>query len=459
MLLESFDRRVMNEPENIRDRQKLMKQLKTVDQQVHHLYQTVDKALSPSPDASFADYLSALSKALEELKLIEQEVCEQNQQLSEARQALEIEQQRYQELFEFAPDGYLVTDRHGKIQDANRVAVELLKIEKKYLGGKILINFVAEEHRNVFRSLLLQLQSIDQVREWEIPFVAYDGTRFEAALTIVAVKTESGETIALRWLLRDITNRKQIEEQLRKIQRQNMELLEADRLKEQFIATMSHELRTPLTAILGFSDLLLRQFHRQFPPHQSKLIERIFENGRHLLALIEDILDFSNLRAKRIELRLEDFDLNELVASTIEEMRSLSEQKKLTLQAQFATSNLSVTNDRARVKQIVVNLLSNAIKFTDSGSVCIQVRPGKLGKIAIVVQDTGIGIDDTNFDAIFQQFWQVDQTSTRQHGGTGLGLAITKALTQLMGGEISVQSKLGLGSTITVELPQRVAPL
>lgn len=449
----------MNEPENIRDRQKLAKQLKTVDQQVHHLYQTVDKALSPSQDGSFADYLSALSKALEELKLIEEEVCEQNQQLSEARQALEIEQQRYRELFEFAPDGYLVTDQHGKIQEANRVAVELLKIEKKYIVGKILINFVAEEHRNVFRSLLLQLQSIDQVREWEIPLLAYDGTQFQAALTIVAVKTESGETIALRWLLRDITNRKQIEEQLRKIQRQNMELLEADRLKEQFIATISHELRTPLTAILGFSDLLLRQFHRQFPPHQAKLIERIFENGRHLLALIEDILDFSNLRTKRIELQLEVFDLSELVALTVEEMRSLSEQKKLAIHAQIATTNLNITNDRARVKQIVVNLLSNAIKFTDSGSVSIQIRPGKPGRIAIVVQDTGIGIDDTHFDAIFQQFWQVNQTSTRQHGGTGLGLAITKALTQLMGGEISVQSQLGLGSTFTVELPMHVAPL
>lgn len=446
----------MTEPNNIRDHQKLIKQLETVDHQVDRLFQSADKASSPN---TFSEYLMALSNALDELKVIEEEVCQQNQQLSEARQALELERKRYQELFELAPDGYLITDNHGTIQEANCAAVTLLKIEKKYVVGKTLINFVVEEHRDVFRSLLLQLQSVDQVREWEIPLVASNGDRFEAALTIVAVKTESGETIALRWLVRDITNRKQIEAQLRAIQHQNLELIESDRLKEQFISTMSHELRTPLTAILGFSDLLLRQFHRQFPPHQSKLIERIFENGRHLLSLIEDILDFSNLRANRIELQLETFDLNELVALTIEEMRSLSAQKKLALQTHFSEPSLTIVNDRKRVKQILVNLISNAIKFTNSGSVYVQVHSGKPGRIAIVVQDTGIGIDDTNFDSIFEEFRQVNQTSTRQHGGTGLGLAITKALTQLMGGEITVQSKLGLGTTFTVELPNRVACL
>lgn len=447
----------MNESKNSRDRQKLIQQLETVDQRFNQLYQTVDQAPSLPPDAPFSEYLTALSKALEELKVIEEEVCEQNKQLSEARQALETEQRRYEELFEFAPDGYLITDQHGKIQEANRVAAELLKIEKKYTVGKSLINFVAEEHRNVFRSLLLQLQSISQVREWEIPFVAYNGVRFEAALTIVAVKTESGDTIALRWLLRDITNRKQIEEQLRKIQRQNLELTEADRLKEQFIATMSHELRTPLTAILGFSDLLLRQFHCQFPPHQLKLIERIFENGRHLLSLIEDILDFSKLRTKQIQLQLEAFDLNELVTQTVQEMRSLAKQKNLSIHTHLCSSKPILINDRARVKQILVNLISNAIKFTDSGAVCVQVHSGKYGRIQIVVQDTGIGIEDSEFATIFQEFRQINQTSTRQHGGTGLGLAITKALTELMGGEISVQSKLGLGSTFTIDLPLRIS--
>jgi signal transduction histidine kinase len=323
----------------------------------------------------------------------------------------------------------------------------------------VIANFVAEENRGIFRSLLLQLQAIEQVREWEMPFVTRDGQRFEAAMTVVAVKTERGETVALRWILRDISARKQIEAQLRAIQKQNLELIESVRLKEQFISTMSHELRTPLTAILGFSNLLLRRTHRQFPPHQIQLIERIFENGQHLLRLIEDILDFSNLRANRFELKLETFDLIELIQSTLEEMQPLAKQKNLGLHTHFEIGNLLVVNDRTRLKQILVNLLSNAIKFTHSGSVCVTVKLVRSGRIAIAVQDTGIGIDDTELEAIFQEFRQVDQSSTRQQSGTGLGLSITKALAQLMGGSISVQSQVGRGSTFTVELPSQVASL
>ncbi|MCY6488538.1 sensor histidine kinase [Leptolyngbya sp. GGD] len=445
-----------HESDNLRDRQKIADQLDTIDERFNQIHEAVNQ--SDSSD-TFSDYLNALSEALSELKVLEQEVCRQNQQLFETRHALEIERQRYQELFEFAPDGYLITNKHGKIQEANRAAAELFNIERKYIIGKLLMNFVSEEQRNIFRSLLVQLQSVDQVREWEMGFITQDRQRFEAALTIAAVKNNRGETAALRWILRDISARKEIESQLRAIQKQNLELIESVQLKEQFISTMSHELRTPLTAIIGFSNLLLRQFHQQVPPHHLRLIERIFQNGKHLLGLIEDILDFSNLRANRFELRLETFDLIELIQATVQEMRSLSEQKSLDLDVQFESHSLLVTNDRIRLKQIIVNLLSNAIKFTHSGSVSVKVEVRKTGRIAIVVQDTGIGIDDSQLDAIFQEFRQVDQSSTRLQNGTGLGLAITKSLTQLMGGTISVQSQVGLGSMFTVELPTHVASL
>lgn len=445
-----------HESDNLRDRQKIADQLDTIDERFNQIHEAVNQ--SDSSD-TFSDYLNALSEALSELKVLEQEVCRQNQQLFETRHALEIERQRYQELFEFAPDGYLITNKHGKIQEANRAAAELFNIERKYIIGKLLMNFVSEEQRNIFRSLLVQLQSVDQVREWEMGFITQDRQRFEAALTIAAVKNNRGETAALRWILRDISARKEIESQLRAIQKQNLELIESVQLKEQFISTMSHELRTPLTAIIGFSNLLLRQFHQQVPPHHLRLIERIFQNGKHLLGLIEDILDFSNLRANRFELRLETFDLIEVTQTAVQEMRSLSEQKSLELDTQFESHPILVTNDRIRLKQIIVNLLSNAIKFTHSGSVSVKVEVRKTGRIAIVVQDTGIGIDDSQLDAIFQEFRQVDQSSTRLQNGTGLGLAITKSLTQLMGGTISVQSQVGLGSMFTVELPTHVASL
>lgn len=455
---------MINEFENFRDRQKIVKQLDTIDQRFNQINDTANHELSPASDTvpasdTFSGYLHALSAALDELKVLEGDVCQQNQQLYEARHALELERQRYHELFEFAPDGYLVTDKHGRIQEANRTAAELFKVERKYIVGKILGNFVAEEDRSIFQSLLLQLQAIQQIREWEMPFLTHDGLSFEAAMTVVAVRTERGETVALKWILRDISARKQVEAQLRAIQKQNLELIESVRLKEQFISTMSHELRTPLTAILGFSNLLLRQLQWKLPPHQLKLVQRIFENGQHLLRLIEDILDFSNLRANRFELKLETIDLIELIQSTLKEMDLLAEQKNLTLQTSFAMDRLLVVNDRTRLKQILVNLLSNGIKFTHSGSVCLQVERIQPERIAIVVRDTGIGIDDTELEAIFQEFRQLDQSSTRQQSGAGLGLSITQALVQLMGGKISVQSQVGRGSTFTVELPTQVASL
>lgn len=440
--------------ENLSDRQKLTNRFNSVDQRAIDLYQ---KAHHPDKHSSdFLEYLSALSNALEELRVAEEELCEQNEELFQARYELEIQQRRYQDLFEFAPDAYLITDKNGIIQEANRAAAELFKVNQKYLIRKPLVSFVHLDQQRTFRSLLLQLLSVDRVQEWEMSFVDYKYQQFEVALTVVAVK-EAEETCMLRWIVRDITARKQVEEQLRQIQHQNLALVEADRLKQQFIATISHELRTPLTAILGFSNLLLRQFHQQFPPHQFQLIERIFENGRHLLALIEDVLDFSKLKSQQIELQREAFDLIELVTSTIAELRSLAERKNITLDFQSTMSNLTIVNDRSRVKQILVNLISNAIKFTEVGSVSVQVRSGRWQSAALVVQDTGIGIAEADLNAIFQEFRQVNQTSTRQHGGTGLGLAITKALVQLMNGEISVQSQLEVGSTFTVELPTHPA--
>lgn len=447
----------MSEPENFCDRNNRMAdQLNFVDQQTEALFQTVNQC-NPPQSGSILRYLENLCVALEELKCAEEELCQQNHELQKAQHSIANEQRRYQDLFDFAPDGYLVTDINGKIQEANQAASDLFKVGQEYLVNKVLITFVPEDYRRVFRLLLLQLQSIDRIQEWEMPLIARGGSQFEAAITVAAVEDNDGKPIGLRWLIRDITTRKQIEDQLRQIQLQNLELLEADRLKEQFIATMSHELRTPLTAILGFSTLLMRQFHQKFDDQKILLIERILENGRHLLNLIEDILDVTRLRAKQVELQLETFDAINLVITTVEELRSLAEKKNLDLNLQIFQPSIMVTNDRDRLHQILVNLISNAIKFTEVGSVTVQVRSPKRGQLSIAVQDTGIGIAETDLKLIFQEFRQVNQTLARKQGGTGLGLAITKALTELMGGNISVQSQLGQGTSFLVELPSQVS--
>jgi PAS domain S-box-containing protein len=447
----------MSEPESFCDRtNKMAEQFNVVDQHTAALIQTVNQSDSPQ-SGLILQYLENLSNVLEELKRAEEELCQQNHELQKAQQDIRIEQQRYEDLFNFAPDGYLVTDIHGKIQEANQAASDLFKVAPKYLVNKILTFFTPENYRRVFRLLLLQLQSIDRIQEWEMPLIAGGDSQFEAAITVAAVKDGDGKTIGLRWLIRDITARKQIEEQLRQIQLQNLELIEADRLKEQFIATMSHELRTPLTAILGFSTLLMRQFHQRFDEQQVHLMERIIENGRHLLNLIEDILDVIRLRANQVELRLETFDAVNLVICVIEELRPFAEKKNLDLNLQIFQPSIMVINDRDRLRQILVNLISNAIKFTDVGNVTVQVRSPKREQLSITVQDTGIGIAESDLKLIFQEFRQVNQTITRLQGGTGLGLAITQALTRLMGGEISVQSQIGRGSSFLLELPCQVS--
>ena len=431
-------------------------QVEAVQQRAQALYQSAREASQPQPQL-LNECIEQLQIALEELYVAEEELREQNEQLLEARQVAQAEQRRYQELFEFAPDGYLVTDIYGKIQEANRAAALLLNIAQKYLVGKPLINFVPEEYRAYFRSILNQLPSINRVQEWEVHLSARGDGLFEAALTVETVRDSEGNAIALRWLIRDITARKQAEDRLHQMQLQNLELTEADRLKSQFMATISHELRTPMNAILGFSEVLLRRFHNQYDSQQISMLERIFQNGKQLLKIIEEILDFSKLKADCIELKLEVFDLATLVNATAEELRPLADQKHLNWHVLLTGPSIPVVNDSVRLKQIISNLLSNAIKFTDSGEVCLEVWELPDERVVISVKDTGIGINSTDQALIFHEFRQVNQSITRRHSGTGLGLSITKALVQLMHGTISVESEIGKGSTFRIELPRRVA--
>lgn len=431
-------------------------QIQLVHQRTQALYQNATELPWRQPQLVL-DCLQELWLALEELQVAEEELRQQHEALISAQQAVEAERQRYRELFEFAPDGYLITDMHGVVQEANQVAASLLHISANRLVGKPLVSFVPEPQRRAFRTMLNQFPTIHRVQEWEIVLCGRDQESFHAALTVETVRDQSGEAVALRWLVRDITARKQAEEHLRQVQLQNLQLLEVDRLRSQFMATISHELRTPMNAILGFSELLLRQFHRRHDVQMIPMVEPIFRNGRHLLTLIEEILDFSKLKAERLELQLEPFNLVDFVTQITDELRPLADQKALNLQVITPQPNLLVVNDPTRLRQVVTNLLSNAIKFTDSGGITLTVEELSEEQIALTVQDTGIGIAPEHQPHIFREFWQVNQTTTRKQGGTGLGLAIVHALVQLMQGSISVDSELGRGSSFRIELPRWVA--
>jgi signal transduction histidine kinase len=256
-----------------------------------------------------------------------------------------------------------------------------------------------------------------------------------------------------------IRKNQELERQRQQIQLQNLKLLEASRLKSQFLGTMSHELRTPMNAIIGFSQILLRPKFGQLSHQQTDMVQRILNNGQHLLMLLNEVLDFSRLEAGRLELKPELFDLSKVINSTVAEMRSLFESKNVSLKVQVDLENPLVFNDSVRVRQILVNLLSNANKFTDAGEVWVEVTELSGNRIAIAVRDTGIGIDPQNFKHIFEAFRQVDQTITRKYPGTGLGLAIIDSLVRMMNGQIILESQLGVGSMFRIELPRQLTVL
>ncbi len=249
---------------------------------------------------------------------------------------------------------------------------------------------------------------------------------------------------------------KELEEKREQIHIQNLKLLEASETKSRFLATMSHELRTPLNAIMAFSQMLQRKNKGNFSTSQVDMIQRIHNNGKNLLALINDILDLSKIEAGGLQLHPEEFDLSQLITTTVDELRSLKVQKKLDLKIKINLQDTKTVNDRNRLRQILVNLISNAIKFTDEGIVWIEAKEISDTHLAIEVGDTGIGISANEIKHIFEPFRQINQSISRKYAGTGLGLAITQSLTKMMNGNILVESELDKGSTFRVELPRYI---
>ncbi len=248
-----------------------------------------------------------------------------------------------------------------------------------------------------------------------------------------------------------------LEQQRQQIYEQNLQLIQAAELKSRFLATISHELRTPLNAILGFSQMLMRPSKGDLSDKQTEMVQRIFTNGKNLLEMLNEVLDFSRIEANRLDLKPESFNVATLITTTVDEVRSLAVLKQLTLATEVNLENEVVFNDATRLRQVLVNLLSNAIKFTEVGKVWVEAQEISPDCLSIVVYDTGIGIAPKHIAYIFEPFRQVDQTDTRKHSGTGLGLAITQTLVQMMGGTITVKSQPGEGSRFQIDLPRQVA--
>ncbi len=235
----------------------------------------------------------------------------------------------------------------------------------------------------------------------------------------------------------------------------NARLEQASQAKSEFLANMSHELRTPLNAILGFTELVLDELYGEVPATLKEPLTDIQTNGRHLLRLINDVLDLSKIEAGRMELSLGDYAVEDVVATVRASLRSLASDKGLEFAADVEHDLPVARGDSKRITQCLLNLVGNALKFTRHGRVAISVaRDGPLLRYGVA--DTGIGIPADQIDAVFAEFRQVDATTTRDFGGTGLGLSITKKFVELHGGRIWVESELGKGSTFYFTIPLRV---
>jgi signal transduction histidine kinase len=236
------------------------------------------------------------------------------------------------------------------------------------------------------------------------------------------------------------------------IQDKSRQLAIASQHKSQFLANMSHELRTPLNAILGYAELVLDDLYGEVPDKMRGVLERVQRNGKHLLGLINDVLDLSKIEAGQLTLSLGEYSVSEMVQSIIVAVEPLATEKKLALKSEMPPNLPAARGDERRIAQVLLNLVGNAIKFTDTGEVAVKAAAAN-GSLTIAVRDTGPGIPEADQAKIFEEFQQADSSVAKKKGGTGLGLAISKRIIEMHGGKIGVESHPGQGSTFSITLP------
>jgi PAS domain S-box-containing protein len=395
-------------------------------------------------------------------------------QLLASEQAARAEvgiEKRYRKLLEAAPDAILEVDRRGRIVLVNAQVERLFGYTRAELLGKpveILIPGRFQNHpahRDIyFGDPVMRPMGTGL----ELYAKRADGTEFAVDVTLSPNEVEGADRVIC--VVRDVTERKRAEEQIQTLNQnleqrtealiatnkalelQNREVERANRLKGEFLASMSHELRTPLNSIIGFSDLLAERGDEQFTPKQKRFIGHIQQGARHLLELINDILDLSKIEAGHLELKYEEFNVSAAAAEVLATVRPIAVAKSIDLTSTFP-DELSLDGDRLRFKQVLYNLLSNAIKFTAAGGrVSIDCSEAG-GVVQFTVADNGIGIPAEEHEAIFSSFHQVGTTTKGVREGTGLGLAITKRLIEQHGGRIWLQSEPGKGSRFYFTLP------
>jgi PAS domain S-box-containing protein len=361
----------------------------------------------------------------------------------------------------------IATNLEGEVQLFNRGAETLLGYTSdEVVGCRTLLDFLLpEEIASHAAELAAEIgasvppetlfaeyvkRGLISAREWS--FRRKDGTRFPVSLSVTPLKGGDGSLAGYLAAAMDITERKWAEEEAH---RAKLAAEAANQAKSSFLANMSHELRTPLNAIIGYSEMLQEEMEDLGQDDLIPDLGKIHSAGRHLLTLINDVLDISKIEAGRMDLFVENFDIVQMVADVVSTIHPLVEKNGNRLVVDCPDDIGTMTADLTKVRQTLFNLLSNASKFTHAGTITLTSRRDGAW-ITFAASDTGIGMSPEEVGKLFQAFQQADASTTRKFGGTGLGLAISRTFCRMMGGDITVVSQPGVGTTFTVRLPAAV---
>ena len=365
-------------------------------------------------------------------------------------------EQRYQNLVEHANDIIFTLDPDQTIASLNRAGERILGYTRKEAGGLPLARLLPPVWRQKAGEAACRVARGESYPNQEWEFAAKDGQRTPVEVSLQAVR-ERGRPVGLLAIARDISERKRAEDEML----QAKEAAEAaNRAKSEFVANMSHELRTPLNAVIGYSEMLEEIAEERSQQDMLHDLRRIQAAGKHLLGLINDILDLSKIEAGKVQLTTERFAVAPVVHDVAATLQPLADKNANRLEVDCAEGLGHMLADQTRTRQVLLNLLSNACKFTERGLVRLEakrVRGEGANWVEFRVADTGIGMSREQIDRLYRPFMQADASTTRKYGGTGLGLAISRRLCQMMGGSLSVESQLGRGSVFTVRLPGDLA--